>query len=116
MTPNTDPFYPGQPEKAFVVVEPYPIVGVVARGLQGYGPVYDYSDSIAALGLPACLQCARDVVRKYNTALGVTPEQELAAKIGSMRGWSVPGANPASWTREEAERVLHIRELEPAGA
>lgn len=93
-----DPFYPNQPEKAFVVLDANPIgVGVVTRGYSGYGIVYDYTVSAAELGYEAVRSIARDCVQKYNDALGLTAAQVMAARIGSMRGWFVPGANPAAW-------------------
>lgn len=93
-----DPFYPNQPERAFVVLQGHPVgVGSVVRGFAGYSMVYDYSAQVATIGYKACEDAAKEVVNKYNNALGITPAQAMAAKLGSMCGWAVPGANPAKW-------------------
>lgn len=102
---NTDPYYPGQPLKAFVALDSHPVgVGCVTRGMQGYVMVYDYSHSIEGLGHARVVACAEEVADKMNAAIGVTKGQAIATKIGSMAGWHVPGANPALWT-EDGEPV-----------
>lgn len=93
-----DPSYPGQPERCYVVVNGGTVgVGVVTRGFRGYSPVYDYTRNVAALGRETVLALAQEVVDRYNTALGLSRGVAMACQIGSMVGWSVPGADPRRW-------------------
>ncbi len=106
MKTNTDPFYPNVPEKCYVVIQGATVgVGVVTRGCQGYGMVYDYSAQIPTIGYEACVECARVCVERYNEALEITKAQAMACHIGSMRGWHVPGANPAVWENRVLPKV-----------
>ena len=83
---NTDPFYPGQPKEAFIVLAgEITGVGVVRRGERGYGPVFDYSANVATLGCEKVLALAQEVVDRYNKGLGITKGQALAASIGSVK-------------------------------
>lgn len=97
-----DAFYPNVPEKAFVVLDSHPIgVGCVTRGFKGYSLVYDYTPKPGdSLTREAAIACARKCVDRYNEALGVTKGQAMACHIGSLAGWSVPGANPVRWTHD----------------
>lgn len=109
----TDPFYPNQPEKAFVVINGGTVgVGVVTRGFKGYGPVYDYTPNPAKYpgseyppARERALECAEQVVAKYNRSLGISEAQAEAAQIGSMAGWDAPGADPAWWEKRLAQRA-----------
>lgn len=111
-----DPFYPNQPEEAFVVVNGATVgVGVVTRGYRGYGPVYDYTpnpETYPGDQYPAAreraLECAKQVVARFNASLNVTEAQAEAALIGSMWGWHVPGANPAMWAERLGRAVARV--------
>lgn len=98
---NTDPYYPNQPDRCFVALTSHPLgVGCVRRGFQGYAMVYDYSAQLETLGYDAVVAAAEHVTDRMNAALGITKGQAMAALIGSMRGWHVPGADPAKWTED----------------
>jgi len=106
----TDPFYPDQPERAYVVLDSTPGVGLVTRGYRGYSLVYDYPPS-EHVSYECCIAAAQKVVDRCNAALGVTKGQALAAQIGSMFGWSVPGANPAMWHEDGTPNRAEVAAL-----
>lgn len=96
--PVRDPFYPNQPAHAFVVIESPSIrVGRVDRGMAGYSLIYDYGHGTVNVTRAEVKELAKQTARKLNDGLSVTPAQAMAASIGSMCGWHVPGANPAEW-------------------
>jgi len=70
---------PGQP--------PSTAIGAVEFGESGYyATTYNHCQTVE--------EC-RALVDHINASLGISSEVELAMLIGSMRGWSVPGAEAA---------------------
>jgi hypothetical protein len=65
-------------------------VGLVAikRGERGYHPVPDYPNA------------DKDLAERMNERLGVTPEQAKAMMAGSLFGWHIPAADPATYERK----------------
>lgn len=55
----------------------------------GYYPLSDMPDDVT--------------VEKLNDMLGVTPEQKQAMEVGSMVGWTVPGADPTYYESKPVE-------------
>ena len=51
---------------------------------------------------------------QFNRANGITEAQVTAMRVGSMFGWDVPGADPATWEKNgetrEANAVLDDRQ------
>lgn len=76
---------PDLPEVCYVY-EPF-AGGVLAikRGTKGYYPVKDYPHG------------NQDLVDRMNKDLGVAPEQVKAMQAGSMFGWHIPAADPATY-------------------
>lgn len=70
------------PELCYSVLPSDDSVIIIKRGEQGYYPT-DYPEG------------SDKFVDEFNARMGVTKAQRLAMEIGSMMGWSVPGANPA---------------------
>jgi hypothetical protein len=58
------------------------VVIVVRRFLSGYNPVFGGDLR------------GQELADRMNRALGVSKQQEIAMKCGSMFGWHVPGADP----------------------
>lgn len=74
------------PSLCYVHVPGQPIgrhIGIVKRGELGYFPA------------PGMTMAAAD---KKNAVMDVSHEQREAMSVGSMFGWTVPGANPAKYT------------------
>ena len=51
----------------------------------------------------------------YNERLGVDMWQRKAMEIGSMRGWDVPGADPASYQERNTESAVLEQNTEQMG-
>lgn len=90
-----DPFYPGQPEYAYVVVPGSAEVGRVTRGYRGYVSIAKFSEDVKFDDNDSQVQEAQRFADRYNATLGVSKAQAEAALVGSMAGWNVPAANPA---------------------
>jgi hypothetical protein len=69
--------FEGLPERCYSTLETTGQVICIVRGEHGYFPIY-----------------TRSTADKLNEGIGVTKEQAEAMLVGSMFGWSVPGANP----------------------
>ena len=67
----------------------------IKRGESGYYPSDWNTDDPAQ---------NRELADYNNERLGVTPTQEKAMKIGSMFGWSVPGADPSAYQQHEQQQ------------
>ncbi len=78
------------PPRCFVYLPTMPNkVGVVQKGESGYyTTVYEAPSDEAE---------ARTFVAELNAKMGVTPAQASAMEAGSMFGWTVPAADPASY-------------------
>lgn len=81
----------GLPEYCFTVIQtqtPGNRIAIIKRGDQGYylTDVDNPKDSI---------EMVEQAVRHFNSQRGLTEAQVTAMEIGSMRGWHVPGADPA---------------------
>lgn len=78
------------PEKCFVYVESTDEIGIVTRGETGYIPTGQRPIGVSM----------REGVDKLNETLGVTKAQAAAMYAGSLFGWGVPAADPASYDDE----------------
>jgi hypothetical protein len=74
------------PEMCWTTVPSSNEVVIVKRGEIGYFPQRE-----------DVLHYEAHMVDALNERLGVTKEQELAMKSGSMFGWDIPGADPDTW-------------------
>jgi len=54
---------------------------------------------------PATHTDAERLVHALNAACGVTPLQAECMLVGSMFGWSVPGADPTTYTSDRVETI-----------
>lgn len=89
------------PSAAFVLIESNPPgqrIGVTERGMSGYfrttidQPHWSISE-------------VRREVRRLNEFDGLTPIQQECMFVGSLFGWDVPGANPATYKPEHMTMI-----------
>ena len=78
------------PEKCFSYLESTGEMVIIHRGQSGYTPTDNYCENATP----------KEVARKLNEAMGITPAQEEAMVAGSMFGWAVPGADPKNYDAE----------------
>ena len=78
----------GLPELCFSTLPHTGELICIKRGESGYYPS-DWSTSDPEQN--------QELADYNNEQMGVTPAQRHAMEIGSMVGWSVPGADPATW-------------------
>lgn len=85
----------GLPELCFSTLPGTGALICIKRGESGYYPS-DWNTEDPAQN--------REIADYNNECLGVTPAQEKAMKIGSMFGWSVPGADPSACQQPEQQQ------------
>lgn len=98
-----EPFKELLPERCYGILPFSGAVIIIARGESGYYQTdinYGSKDE------------NQQLVDLYNDKLGVTKAQAAAMRAGSMFGWDVPAANPASY--DEQGNLLHNKVREAA--
>jgi hypothetical protein len=74
--------FKGLPELCYALLETEKRAIIIKRGEKGYYQT-DWPDGYT-----------QEMIDNLNQRLGVTKAQAEAMHVGSMFGWSVPGANP----------------------
>ena len=93
----------GLPELCFSTLKSTGQIICIKRGETGYYP---------AAGSSLDKEANIEAADSYNERLGVTPAQRQAMEVGSMFGWDVPGADPASYELKQEEQQMGGMTLE----
>ena len=93
----------GLPELCFSTLKSTGQLICIKRGETGYYP---------AAGSSLDKEANIEAADSYNERLGVTPAQRQAMEVGSMFGWDVPGADPASYELKQEEQQMGGMTLE----